>query len=165
MPHMPRPASSRPFYALPPQSDDAARSDPARDQASATSAIKILLVEDEADLLALAARFLEELGYRVLRAANGPAAIAVAAREPRIDLLLTDMVMPGGISGRQLAAELRARRPGLSVLFMSGYSNDLREHEASVDESIIVMKPYDRQRLAVAVSEALGSIGRASLER
>jgi len=72
---------------------------------------------------------------------------------------------PGGISGRQLAAELRARRPGLPVLFMSGYSNDLRGHEASVDESIIIMKPYDRQRLAVAVSEALRNIERASLER
>ena len=125
----------------------------------------ILLVEDEADLVALAARFLEELGYRVVRASNGPAAIAAAAREPRIDLLLTDMVMPGGISGRQLAAELRARRPGLPVLFMSGYSNDLRGHEASVDESIIIMKPYDRQRLAVAVSEALRDIRGASVER
>ena len=98
----------------------------------------------------------------MVRAANGAAAIDADSRAPRIDLLLTDMVMPGGMSGPQLAAELRARRPGLPVVFMTGYSDDLSEHETRVDESIIVAKPYDRHRLAAAMSEALR---RASLNR
>jgi signal transduction histidine kinase/CheY-like chemotaxis protein len=115
----------------------------------------ILLVEDEPDLLALASRFLEELGYRVIRAPNGVVAREIADREARIDLLLTDIVMPGGMSGRQLAKELRMKHPGLPVLFMSGYSDDLNAREVPVDESVVVAKPYDRGRLAAAVSDAL----------
>jgi signal transduction histidine kinase/CheY-like chemotaxis protein len=118
----------------------------------------ILLVEDEADLLALAARFLEELGYRVIRAANGAAAIGLAGKETRIDLLLTDMVMPGGINGRRLAVQLRTQRPTLPVLFMSGYADDVAEEAgAPVRKAVIVAKPYDRSRLAIAVSAALRS--------
>jgi len=119
----------------------------------------ILLVEDEPDLLALAARFLEELGYRVISAANGTVAIDVAGRERQIDLLLTDIVMAGGISGRQLAAELRAKRPGLPVLYMSGYSDDLDRAHGSVD-AVVVEKPYDRSRLSTALRDALHPIER-----
>jgi signal transduction histidine kinase len=115
----------------------------------------ILLVEDEPDLLSLASRFLEELGYRVIRAANGAAAIEIASREPRIDLLLTDVVMPGGMSGRQLAAELRLTRPDLAILFVSGYSDGVFDPSESTSEVSIVAKPYDRARLAVSVREAL----------
>jgi signal transduction histidine kinase/ActR/RegA family two-component response regulator len=118
----------------------------------------ILLVEDEPDLLALAARFLEDLGYCVVRAPNGVAALDVATRAARIDLLLTDIVMPSGMSGRQLAIELRQQHPGLPVLFMSGYSDEFSPDDAALDESAIVAKPYDRDRLAAAVSDALRAI-------
>jgi len=114
----------------------------------------ILLVEDEPDLLSLATRLLEDLGYRVVGASNGPAAIDAANREPRIDVLLTDMVMPGGMTGRQLAAELRALRPGLPVLYMSGYSDDI-DRDRGVAGSEVVAKPYDRPRLAAALRDAL----------
>jgi CheY-like chemotaxis protein len=116
----------------------------------------ILLVEDEPDLLVLAARFLEEIGYRVIRAANGAAAIEIASRHFRIDLLLTDIVMAGGMNGRQLAAELQELRPGLSVLFMSGYSDDVAERRAArFGEPAIIGKPYERSKLAIAVRDAL----------
>jgi CheY-like chemotaxis protein len=121
----------------------------------------ILVVEDEPDLLVLAARFLEGLGYRVLPAASATVAIDVAAQQERIDLLLTDIVMTGGMNGRQLAAELREKRPGLSVLFMSGYSDDIAERRvARFGESAIIAKPYERSALAIAVRDALRPIAK-----
>ena len=116
----------------------------------------ILVVEDEPDLLMLATRFLEESGYRVIRAANGAAALDAASREERIDLLLTDTVMPGGMSGRRLARELRALRPGLHVLYMSGYSDELAAADnVKTADAEIVAKPYDRASLSAAVRRAL----------
>jgi signal transduction histidine kinase/ActR/RegA family two-component response regulator len=121
----------------------------------------ILLVEDEPDLLALAARFLEGLGYRVIRAENGTMAIDVATRQARIDLLLTDIVLMGGMNGRQLAEELRENRPGLPVLFMSGYSDDVAERRAArFGEPTIVAKPYERRTLAIAVRDALRPVAK-----
>ena len=116
----------------------------------------ILVVEDEPDLLALATRILEELGYHVLRAANGAAAIDVADRNARIDLLLSDIVMPGGMNGRQLAAKLRTKRPTLPVLFMSGYSDNVpHDRTAPLGKTPVVAKPYERSGLAIAVRDAL----------
>jgi signal transduction histidine kinase/CheY-like chemotaxis protein len=116
----------------------------------------ILLVEDEPDLLILATRFLEGLGYRVLPAASAVVAIDVAAQHAHIDVLLTDIVMTGGMNGRQLAAELREKRPELSVLFMSGHSDDVAERRvARFGEAAIISKPYGRSALAIAVRDAL----------
>jgi signal transduction histidine kinase/CheY-like chemotaxis protein len=115
----------------------------------------ILVVEDEPDLLALATRFLEELGYRVIGAENGKAALEVAQHEQRIDLLLSDMVMPGGMSGRQLAKALCAKRPALPVLFVSGYPDDVVDDAPDAVNAPIVTKPYDRAHLAAAVRKAL----------
>jgi CheY-like chemotaxis protein len=115
----------------------------------------ILLVEDEPDLLALAKRFLEELGYRVIPASNGVKAIEIASNQSRIDLVLTDLVMPGGVSGRQLARELRTSRPGIPVLFVSGYGEDIVDSEDGAVDAPVVAKPYSRSMLAAAVSDAL----------
>src|SRR6266540_5639138 len=86
----------------------------------------ILLVEDEAPVRAVTRQLLERNGYTVLEASDGPAALALvdgAAVSRHIDLLLTDVIMPG-MSGRELADKLKARRPNLGVLFMSGYTDD-----------------------------------------
>jgi two-component system, cell cycle sensor histidine kinase and response regulator CckA len=85
----------------------------------------ILLVEDEAPVRAVTRQLLERNGYTVLEAADGPAALALVngGIGERVDLLLTDVIMPG-MSGRELAKELIAGRPGLRVLFMSGYADD-----------------------------------------
>jgi len=78
----------------------------------------------------LAKRILEQLGYRVWEAASGPAALEVWEKSaPQIDLLLTDMVMPEGVSGRELAERLRERKAGLKMVCSSGYSADALDHE------------------------------------
>jgi len=115
----------------------------------------ILVVEDEPDLLVLARRFLEELGYDVITAANGADALNIANRTPKIDALLTDIIMPGGMSGRQLAAKLRAMRPGIPVLYMSGYADDDADRETDTVVAQIVAKPYERSRLAAALRDTL----------
>jgi signal transduction histidine kinase/CheY-like chemotaxis protein len=120
----------------------------------------ILLVEDEPALLALAKRLLEELGYRVVSAENGPAALTIVSRGEPIDVLLTDIVMPDGMSGRQLAAEVRARRPGLPVVYMSGYSDDGSDRAKGFLDADVVAKPYERSRLASALHEALRPVAK-----
>jgi CheY-like chemotaxis protein len=120
----------------------------------------ILLVEDEPALLALAKRLLEELGYRVVSAENGPAALTIVNRGEPIDLLLTDIVMPDGMSGRQLAAEVRARHPGLPVVYMSGYPDDAFDRAEGSLDAELVAKPYERSRLASALHDALRPVAK-----
>jgi len=115
----------------------------------------ILLVEDEPALLELVTRLLEDLGYQVMGAENGAAALLAASGADRIDLLLTDIVMPGGVNGRQLAAELRLRHPGLPVVYMSGYSDDVADRTDDLVDGELIAKPYDRARLAAALHRAL----------
>ena len=93
----------------------------------------ILVVEDEASLRARVVMVLGKHGYKVLEASNGNEAIAIWERQGGpIDLLYTDLVMPGGIGGRDLAAKLIERNPGLRVLFTSGYSSDVADRELAL---------------------------------
>ncbi len=116
----------------------------------------VLIVEDEAAVRALGARILESLGYRVLSAADGAAALAIARSEPRIDVLLTDVVLSGPMNGREVATELVRQRPNLRVLYVSGYSADVLSHAAAVETTAqVITKPYDRRQLARAVWTAL----------
>ncbi len=112
----------------------------------------ILLVEDEAAILRMAALMLERLGYTVLRAGNAHEALEVAeAHGGSLDLLLTDVIMPRR-SGSELAAELRARRPGLRVLFMSGYtSNVIARHGVLEEGEHFLQKPFAMRALAEKV--------------
>ncbi len=110
---------------------------------------------------ALAIRLLEDLGYKVVAATDGPSALALAAPLPRIDLLVTDAMLPGGMSGRQVAEALAGARPGLPIVYMSGYSEDILAHRAQVGaDPRLVPKPFDREQLAGAVRAALAD-GRA----
>jgi two-component system cell cycle sensor histidine kinase/response regulator CckA len=113
----------------------------------------ILLVEDEEPVRRVAARCLERAGYRVLAVADGEDALRIAAATPRVDLLLTDVVMPG-MSGTRLAEHLRAARPSLPVLFMSGFSRDLPESLAPPPGALL-QKPFTPERLAARVAEAM----------
>ena len=100
----------------------------------------ILLVEDEPDLRRLARIVLETNGYRVLEAAAGEEAIQQCRHCPGpIDLLLTDVVMPG-LSGRQLAEQIRSLRPGLRTLFMSGYTDDTVVRHGLVEGSHVFLQ-------------------------
>ncbi|WP_439579585.1 response regulator, partial [Elioraea sp.] len=117
---------------------------------------RILLVEDDALVRAHVAMQLEQLGYRVVSVANGPEALETLGRGDRFDLLFTDVVMPGGMNGRQLAEEARRRRPNLPVLFTSGYTEQAMLHQGSLGPGVrLLAKPYRRQELALKVREAL----------
>ncbi|MGH2857654.1 MAG: PAS domain S-box protein [Solirubrobacteraceae bacterium] len=113
----------------------------------------LLLVEDEPALRTLVVAMLQERGYEILEAGNGLDAIALAERHPRqIDLLLTDVVMPR-LSGPELARRLRATRPGLEVLYMSGY-NDSRLVNRGVEGDVnLLVKPFSAEDLLAQVAQ------------
>lgn len=117
----------------------------------------ILVVEDEPSLRYLVRRVLERGGYQVLEADSGTSALKLWDQDkPHIDLLLTDMVMPDGMSGRQLAERLRADNPSLKILFTSGYSTDLLGKDLGLKEGTnFLQKPYPPSRLVETVRNAL----------
>jgi two-component system, cell cycle sensor histidine kinase and response regulator CckA len=130
-------------------------------ESTPTNAITILVVEDEEMLREFVSEALAALGYRVLSAANGKDALNVwAEHRDDIDLLLTDVVMPESISGRQLAHTLILDKPNLKVIFTSGYSSELFESEFERGkEHLFLPKPYLPDRLAQTVAMHLQSQG------
>ncbi|HKW40005.1 MAG TPA: PAS domain S-box protein, partial [Gemmatimonadales bacterium] len=127
----------------------------------------VLLVEDATPVRALARRSLEGRGYRVLDASDGPAAIELSARhDGRIDLLVTDVVMPG-MSGRELAERLRPQRPGMKVLYTSGYTDDTMVRQGVLTSGVaFLQKPFVPDTLARKVREVLdGEQGGGSREQ
>jgi PAS domain S-box-containing protein len=123
-----------------------------------TTSRTVLVVDDEPEVLELATEILRRVGYSVLEAADGAAALEVARRhEGRIHLLVTDMVMPG-MSGRDLAERLRALRDALPVLYISGYVQDASARAALASEhSAFVAKPFTPELLTDRVRELLAS--------
>ncbi|HTQ98970.1 MAG TPA: PAS domain S-box protein [Candidatus Acidoferrum sp.] len=116
----------------------------------------ILLVEDDAMVRQYAEAQLRSLGYRVLSAANGQQALAVLQEHAEIDLLFTDVIMPGGMGGRQLAEAARQLRPGLKVLYTSGYTENSIVHNGRLDPGVHLLgKPYQRLELARKLRELL----------
>ena len=108
----------------------------------------ILVVEDDDALRLYTVETLAELGYRVLPATNGAAALEILDSGNDIDLLFTDVVMPGGINGRQLADEAVRRRPGLKVLFTTGYTRNAIVHHGRLDPGVeMVGKPFSSDEL------------------
>ncbi len=116
----------------------------------------VLVVEDDNNVRKLVVRQLTDLGYQVLEAANGKAALDIIDSGAAIDLLFTDVVMPGGMNGRQLAEAARERRPGLKALFTSGYTADTVLRHGTLDAGTkLLSKPYRKRDLAVKIREAL----------
>ena len=139
-----------------------ARADAAVEQAAARAKVRggketILLVEDEVALRGLTKIILQRFGYRVVEAGSGMAALSAWEEHgPQIDLLLTDMIMPDGLTGRDLAKQLLARKPGLKVIYTSGYSMDSEGTTFRVrDSSKFLQKPYQSQKLAQVVRDCL----------
>ena len=116
----------------------------------------VLLVEDAAPVRTLARRSLEVRGYRVLDAADGPTALELSARHGgRIDILVTDVVMPG-MSGRELAQRLAPERPGMKVLYTSGYTDDTMVRQGVLTAGVaFLQKPFVPDTLARKVREVL----------
>ena len=115
---------------------------------------KILVVEDEAHLLEVTSDLLETLGYQTLSASSGPAALDLLEQDTQFDLLLTDIVLVGGISGFELAQYFRKKLPDLPVLYMSGYTGFTRKEMGEVVAPLIP-KPCFPGELAVAIRKAL----------
>jgi two-component system, cell cycle sensor histidine kinase and response regulator CckA len=122
----------------------------------------VLLTEDEQDVREIARQFLESGGYQVIEAKDASDAIRLASEnQGKIDLLVTDMVMPG-LSGQELAARLQSEHPGLCVVFMSGYSEHAATEMADADPSVrLLTKPFSRGAMLRAVREILQNRVRA----
>jgi PAS domain S-box-containing protein len=118
---------------------------------------RILVVEDEPAVRESAVSLLAGLGYTVLEAADGAAALELAEAGPPIDLLFTDLLMPGGMNGLNLGQELRRRQPGLRILYCSGYSESAfaRQHQLGERAAELLQKPYRRQDLARKIRAVL----------
>ncbi len=124
------------------------------------AAATILVVEDNADVRAVAVRQLTELGYRVVEAAGAKAALEILKGDHPIDLLFTDVVMPGGMTGDMLASEAKMARPGLKVLFTSGFPQATIHNGGQALEIVqgsMINKPYRKYELARCVHQALAS--------
>jgi signal transduction histidine kinase/PAS domain-containing protein len=120
---------------------------------------QILLVEDDDLVRTQAERQLISLGYRVATAPDGPTALGIINQRSDIDLLFTDIIMSGGINGRSLANQSVNIRPGLRVLYTSGYTEKILLQNGRLDDgTLLLSKPYSRVELAQKVREALNSI-------
>jgi PAS domain S-box-containing protein len=119
----------------------------------------IFVVEDNPSVRKTVLRQLRDLGYRTVEAENGAQALDLAAGGLAFDLLLTDVVMPGGITGYQLADELRATRPDLRVLFTSGYTELAANGGQAERKGPLLSKPYRKQDLGRAIRAALDQAG------
>jgi PAS domain S-box-containing protein len=117
---------------------------------------KILVVEDDDAVRETSAELLRDLGYDVLIARDGDSAINLLTHDPAIDLVFTDVVMPGAIKGVELAGRVKAMRPRTPVLFNSGYAENSIVHDGRIDRGInFLSKPYSREQLARKVRQVL----------
>jgi CheY-like chemotaxis protein len=116
----------------------------------------IMVVEDDGLVRNFVISQLHSLGYKTIAAADGRAALAQVDSGEPFDLLFTDVVMPGGMSGRELADAMGKRRPGLRVLYTSGYTDNAIVHHGRLDAGVLLLtKPYRRPQLAQMVRRAL----------
>jgi PAS domain S-box-containing protein len=116
----------------------------------------ILVVEDDTDVRSFVVEILGDLGYRVIEAPDGPAGLRMLDAHREIDLLLTDVGLPGGMNGRQLADEALRRKAGLKVLFASGYARNAIVHNGRLDPGVeLIMKPFTLAALAAKIRRVL----------
>jgi CheY-like chemotaxis protein len=129
---------------------------PARPGANPRGNETILVVEDSATVRQLSGGILRALGYRVLEAEDGHAALAILEKSVEIDLLFTDLIMPNGIDGQDLLRRARELRPKLKALFTSGYSEHFLKGRGSAEAGVpLLNKPYRTRALADAVRGVL----------
>jgi PAS domain S-box-containing protein len=118
----------------------------------------ILVVEDDPLVRNFVITQLQSLGYKTIAANDGRAAMEIVARREPFDLLFTDVIMPGGMSGRALAEAVAKHKPNLKVLYTSGYTDNAVVHHGRLDEGVLLLaKPYRKPRLAEMVRQALNA--------
>jgi len=141
--------SSKPVALAPAVSDD-------HEQAERGLSENVLVVEDDPSVLALAIEMLTDLGYSVKVASDGLGALELLRRGDPVDLIFSDVVMPGGYTGVQLAVEARRMRPSVKVLLTSGYTGEaLARHQADRANLPLIEKPYRQADLAAKLREVL----------
>ncbi|HKS63562.1 MAG TPA: response regulator [Xanthobacteraceae bacterium] len=124
----------------------------------------ILVVEDEDDVRAYSTSILRELGYRVIEASTGAAGLQLLRDRPEIALLFTDVGLPGGMNGRQLADAARKLRPELKVLFTTGYARNAIVHDGRLDPGVVLLpKPFTYAALAAKLADLLDAPARRVL--
>ena len=124
---------------------------------------RILLVEDDGEVRRFASETLRELGYTVHAAPEGATALEILDSTPQIQMLFTDVVLPNGMNGRQLADEALRRRPGLKVLYATGYTRNAIIHHGRLDSDVeLLSKPFTANELARKVRAILDSSPTAS---
>ncbi len=116
----------------------------------------VMVVEDDVDVRTVAVSILDELGYEILEAGTAVAALEQIERSRRLDLLITDVVLPGGLGGRDLADKALALKPSLKVLYMSGYTKNAIMHHGRLDEGVqLLTKPFGRADFALKIRQIL----------
>ena len=144
------PRSDAPSAAMVPTTSDQSTQQPVRET--------ILVVEDDSRVRQLTIRRLKSIGYEVLEASDGPAALQILERGEPIDLVFTDLIMPGGLSGREVAIRAREIKPGVKVLLTSGYAEELVRGDDLQRENLKVLrKPYQQADLVAALRDVLGN--------
>ena len=148
------------------QASSAEQPPPAGDDGPVTGGAElVLVVEDDAAVRGSTVQVLRELGYRVLEAADAASAAALIDGGAAVDLVFTDVVMPGEMRATDLARRARQRRPGVAVLYTSGYTRNIMSHGGRLDEGIdLLAKPYTRDALARRIRGVLDA-HRAAHER
>jgi two-component system NtrC family sensor kinase len=141
---LPRAGETAPRPAAPPR--------PVPEAAPEAGRLRVLVVEDEPQVRQLACEMLEQLGHETMRVGNAEAALGALAQGERVDLLLTDVMMPGGMDGIALAAEARRRRPGLPVLLSSGYAG--APSRVAAAGFPMLRKPFSLEELGLAIGRA-----------
>lgn len=119
----------------------------------------ILVVEDDANVRAYSVEALRDLGYCVIEATDGPSAMRLLKTDTPVDLLFTDVVLPGGMTGAQVAAQGRELRPELKVLFTTGYARNAIFHHGRLDKGVqLITKPFTFADLAAKVRDVLDGL-------
>ncbi|MGC2779694.1 MAG: CHASE3 domain-containing protein [Bradyrhizobium sp.] len=145
-----------------PAARTAQRAEPEPEAALPRGSETILVVEDDPLVRDFVLAQLQSLGYTTLSAAHGAEALTIIAQGRAFDLLFTDVIMPGGVSGRQLADAVMAQRPAVRVLYTSGYTDNATiEHGRLAPETLLLTKPYRRAELAQMVRRALSPVSPA----
>jgi PAS domain S-box-containing protein len=117
----------------------------------------VLVVEDDELVRNFVTTQLQSLGYRTIDAVDGPTALAQVANGEAFDLLFTDVILPNSMTGRQLADEMTRHRPGIKVLYTSGYTDNAIVHQGRLDPGVLLLsKPYRKSQLAKMIRLALG---------
>ena len=114
----------------------------------------VLIVDDESDLLEVTSSYVQDLGFKVIPATDGNLALQMLERNPDIEYLLTDIVMPGGLNGVSLAQEVRKRQPNVKVLYMSGFPSGVIADKSGIElDAPLITKPFSFEELVSAMDE------------